>query len=40
MATDSQHCGNNNPHDPHTWYSPSTERGGTMQDQHNCPGTQ
>ena len=39
MATDSQHCGDQGKHGPHTWYSPSSQKGSTTQDTHNCPGT-
>jgi hypothetical protein len=38
MAKDNQHCGYDEPHPPHTWYSPALI--GTGQDEHHCPGTQ
>jgi hypothetical protein len=33
------HCGDKDPHEPHTWYGPSERRGETKQIQFSCPGT-
>lgn len=35
----SQHCGDPNPHPPHTYYSATKVKGETKQVQYSCPGT-
>jgi len=32
-----EHCGNPNPHGPHTYYGPAKK--GSKQEQYYCPGT-